>query len=310
MTKRLFAIIFALISTTFASAQEYSLHWISSPSVDSTSQIWFRKQIVHSKKIKQAFVCIATTGYADLYINARNASRNYLQPYRELYSSYPVSQTYEITRFSNRDTTTIAVWYSPAYPHINPHQISATYYGTYEDGTRFSYITDESWLCRPASSHLNAYGLETTDGRIERNLWKSNHIDDIALWTCSTKQPISSAEHPRSTNHTTNIIGEIIDYRYFDTDKDTTTYDFGNGFIGFVRLTLRGAKKGERIIANGMEYICSGKLDEQAYCRFTTMPVRKLTIYGDRGFRTDHIVNVEGINIATVTNCKNLQTAN
>ena len=112
--RRILVIISCMLSTLMAMAQEYNLRWISSPSVDSTAQIWFRNQYVHHKKIKKAYVCIATTGYADLYINRRNASRNYLAPYRQPYSDYPVSTTYDITRFSRPDTTTIAVWYSPS----------------------------------------------------------------------------------------------------------------------------------------------------------------------------------------------------
>lgn len=295
--RRLLVIISCILSTLMAMAQEYNLRWISSPSVDSTAQIWFRNQYVHHKKIKKAYVCIATTGYADLYINRRNASCNYLAPYRQPYSDYPVSTTYDITRFSRPDTTTIAVWYSPSYPHINNRQLSLIYYGTYQDGSSFSFASDDSWLCRPSCSQFNSKGSETIDGRIDKNEWKANQINDLALWQGCKKQSISSSEYPHSTDNHTNTIESIIPYRYFDIEKDTITYDFGLGFIGFARVTLRGARKGERIFIGDMEYICSGQLDEQACLRFTTMPVRKLTIYGDKKFRTDHIVNVEGISI-------------
>lgn len=295
--RRLLVIISCMLSTLMAMAQEYNLRWISSPSVDSTAQIWFRNQYVHHKKIKKAYVCIATTGYADLYINRRNASCNYLAPYRQPYSDYPVSTTYDITRFSRPDTTTIAVWYSPSYPHINNRQLSLIYYGTYQDGSSFSFASDDSWLCRPSCSQFNSKGSETIDGRIDKNEWKANQINDLALWQGCKKQPISSSEYPHSTDNHTNTIESIIPYRYFDIEKDTITYVFGLGFIGFARVTLRGARKGERIFIGDMEYICSGQLDEQACLRFTTMPVRELTIYGDKKFRADHIVNVEGISI-------------
>ena len=295
--RRILVIISCMLSTFMAMAQEYNLRWISSPCVDSTAQIWFRNQYVHHKKIKKAYVCIATTGYADLYINRRNASRNYLAPYRQPYSDYPVSTTYDITRFSRPDTTTIAVWYSPSYPHINNRQLSLIYYGTYQDGSSFSFASDESWLCRPSCSQFNSKGSETIDGRIDKNEWKANQINDLALWQGCKKQPISSSEYPHSTDNLNNTIESIIPYRYFDIEKDTITYDFGLGLIGFARVTLRGARKGERIFIGDMEYICSGQLDEQACLRFTTMPVRKLTIYGDNKFRADHIVNVEGISI-------------
>ena len=241
--RRILVIISCMLSTLIAMAQEYNLRWISSPCVDSTAQIWFRNQYVHHKKIKKAYVCIATTGYADLYINRRNASCNYLAPYRQPYSDYPVSTTYDITRFSRPDTTTIAVWYSPSYPHINNRQLSLIYYGTYQDGSSFSFVSDESWLCRPSCSQFNSKGSETIDGKIDKNEWKANQINDLALWQGCKKQPISSSEYPHSTDNLNNTIESIIPYRYFDIEKDTITYDFGLGFIGFARVTLRGDRK-------------------------------------------------------------------
>lgn len=299
MTKQLLTSLLFLTLATIAAAQEFSLHWISSPQPDSTSQLWFRKQIVKSRHPKKAYISIATTGYADLYVNGRNVSRNVMTPYREAYSSHTASVTYDVTRFVHSDTITLAVWYSPSYPHITDKQMSAVFYGTYHDGTSFSYFSDRSWLCRQAPTRLNSKGGETIDGRQDRTLWKSNSMYSPALWTGCESVATSESDWTRQTERTVSTIGEVANYRYFDLEKDTITYDFGNGYQGWLRITLRNAKRGERIFFGNMEYICNGKLDEQACMRFTTDYIRKPTVFGNKKFNTDHITNVEGISIVT-----------
>lgn len=297
MTKQLLTSILFLLLATAAVAQEFSLHWISSPQPDSTSQLWFRKQIIKSERPKKAFVCIATTGYADLYVNGRNVSRNVMTPYREAFSSYTASATYDITRFIHSDTITLAVWYSPSYPYITEKQLSAMFYGTYDDGTPFSYFSDRSWLCCQAPAFLNSKGGETIDGRQDRTLWKSNSDYSLALWTGCESVETSDNDWNGQAGQTVSTIGEVINYRYFDNKKDTITYDFGNGLHGWLRITLRDAKRGEHIYFGNMEYICNGKLDEQACMRFTTDYIRKPVICGDRRFKPDQITNVEGLSI-------------
>ena len=292
----LIAILY-MFTSSVATAQEYSLHWISSPVPDSTSQLWFRKQIVCGKRPKKAYVCICTTGYADLYVNGRNASRFVMTPCREPYSSHTASATHDISRFIHSDTITLAVWYSPSFPHPTKRQISVICYGTYTDGTPFAWFSDRSWLCRQSPAILNAKGGETIDGRQDTRLWKSDKDYSPALWTgCESTEP-SAVEWTEQKEDRVAKIAEVMEYRYFDIEKDTITYDFGNGFYGWLRLTLRNATKGEKICFGNMEYICNGKLDEQACMRFTTEYIRKPSIYGDRRFRPKHITNAEGINI-------------
>lgn len=299
MTKHILTATLLLLLATVAAAQEFSLHWISSTQPDSTSQLWFRKQIVKSGHPKKAYICIATTGYAELYVNGRNVSRNVMTPYREAFTSHTVTATYDVTRFTHSDTITLAVWYSPSYPHLTDKQISAVFYGTCSDGTPFSYFSDRSWLCRQAPASFNTKGGETIDGRQDKTLWKSNSDYSPALWTGCESVATSDSDWKRQTEQTVSTIGEVINYRYFDIEKDTITYDFDKGLHGWLRITLRNAKHGGRIFFGNMEYICNGKLDEQACMRFTTEYIRKPVVYGDRRFKPGHITNVEGISIVT-----------
>lgn len=74
-------------------------------------------------------------------------------------------------------------------------------------------------------------------------------------------------------------------------------YDFDRFFQGSVRITLREAKKGERLEINGLVYICSGEMDEQAFRRLSTSQQKTITIKGDRHFRKSQIQKIEGLEI-------------
>lgn len=90
-------------------------------------------------------------------------------------------------------------------------------------------------------------------------------------------------------------VRQILSPRFFDRTDRSITYDFSPGFYGFVRVTLRGCQRGEQIYINGMEYICSGEMDEQAYCRFTARYMRRITITGDRHFNPEQVQEVEAV---------------
>ena len=93
-------------------------------------------------------------------------------------------------------------------------------------------------------------------------------------------------------------MNNISSYNYFDLRDDTIVYDFGNGFVGWVRVTFRDAVRGTHVWIGNNEYICNGTTDEQAYPKFTLTGNRKVIVHGDSNFRPEHIVNIEAINIS------------
>ena len=104
--------------------------------------------------------------------------------------------------------------------------------------------------------------------------------------------------HPFSYNPLTdNAVRtyKILRPRYFDPAYRSIAYNFAPGFYGFVRVTLRGCKRGERIRIGNLVYICSGEMDEQAFCRFTHQYARQIVISGDRHFNPDQIQDVEAL---------------
>ena len=74
-------------------------------------------------------------------------------------------------------------------------------------------------------------------------------------------------------------------------------YDFGQPVEGWVRITMRGMKKGEVIEVNGLRYICKGGTDDQACRRFTTSPSGVARITLPAGRSRSNISRVEAISV-------------
>ena len=137
-------------------AQGFQPHWIGYPDVDSTAQIWFRQTYLCEGRPQFAMLEVVTTGYFDLYVNGYNVSTDVRMPFRkQAFNDRPISLCFDITRFLRPDSNTIAVWYSPSYPHIQPRQVAISYYGRDAENRPFSLVSDSNWLCRKANVRLD-----------------------------------------------------------------------------------------------------------------------------------------------------------
>ena len=279
-------------------AQGFQPNWISYPDVDSTAQIWFRQTYLCEGRPQFAMLEVVTTGYFDLYVNGYNVSTDVRMPFREeAFNDQPISLCFDITRFLRPDSNTIAVWYSPSYPHIQPRQVAISYYGRNAENLPFSFISDKNWLCRKANVQLNATNDEILHAPdYSQTQWKA---DDFAP-ACWQGTSYSSADNSqridyRRVAYMAERVTKILTPAYYVTEGDTTCYEFDTGFHGYVRVTLRDANTEEYLNINGLSYQCNGEMDEQAYRKFTRRTFRNIWITGDQYFRNSQIQRIEGI---------------
>ena len=281
-----------------ASAQTFSTPWISYPTPDSTSQVWFRQTYPAKGHPEQASITITSTGNFDLFVNQYNVSTDVLIPYRDEATDNPIAITYDVTRFLRNGENTIAVWYAPSYPHITDRQIAVSFYGRSKYGQPFSYVSDGDWICRQSNHSITTDGNESIDANSYPLRWKSNDID-AACWL--TAAPASDNQSEATTTlqsfYTGKRVSKILNPNYFDIEGDSVIYDFGTAFKGWIRVTIRNAKEGERINIGGLEYICNGNIDEQACRKFSIAECRRVIICGDEKFKLEQIQKVEGIAI-------------
>ena len=195
----------ATAAASTATAGDFDCRWLSHPTPDDTSHVWFSRTIVTSEKDmpRAAYIRVATTGRFVLYVNGRNVSTALFTPDRQKGDTAVAAIAYDVQRFLRTDTNTIALLYCPS---MRTHrQVSVCFYGIAADSSHFAVSgTDRpsfalngnaGWLCRHADTWQTHDGGEA----MNRNLYPYRWTDanqPLALWQAvketSTPQPLTT----------------------------------------------------------------------------------------------------------------------
>ena len=315
-----------VIGMTTASAQTASLGpgEISCTTADSLSDIWFRHTYLTQRRPISATLSVTARGRYRVYVNESNVT----PPLPTDNCHHPVTIDIDVSGYLRSDSNTVAILYHPVGPH--DHQIAVCYYGVGRDGRPFSHNADGGWLCRPvdegsddgidrgytqtvstacwtpvsAPGRLEMEGTKvgSAPGRLEMEGTKAAselRTADSALRKVSTEMgvwPLATLL-PVRVNRVTRVTAP----RYSERTPEGIAYEFVTGFYGFVRLTLRGAKKGETIIIGGRKYTCNGETDEQITTAFEPTYHRRVIVSGDSAFDASQVQRVDGVSLMTTT---------
>ena len=300
MIKRFLILLpFYLLTFLPLTAQEFGMRWFYSSQTDETQQVWFKRSFHMNEPAAKAVLSVASEGRYIVYVNGYNVST-------ELFSDNPggaiAIHDYNIENYLNTGTNTIAIWYSPV--HYTRRQLYSTLSGQWQSGGTFYQGCDEEWRCRGANARTMPDGNEEIDGARYVKDWKNYDWQD-EQFMFSKWQPASVA---------TNLQPAIITFSHHDATGcqmqrilkrakvsqmgQTVVYDFGKHVEGWVRVTLRGMKKGEVVLVNGLRYVCKGGSDDQACRRFTTNMAGVARITLPAGRSRSNITRVESISIS------------
>lgn len=315
-----------VIGMTTASAQTASLGpgEISCTTADSLSDIWFRHTYLTQRRPISATLSVTARGRYRVYVNESNVTPSL--PTDNCH--HPVTIDIDVSGYLRSDSNTVAILYHPVGPH--DHQIAVCYYGVGRDGRPFGHNADGGWLCRPvdegsgdgidrgytqtvstacwtpvsAPGRLEIEGTTagSTPGRVEiegrtagselRTAGSAQRrvSTEMGMWPLATLLPVR-----------VNRVTRVTAPRYSERTPEGIAYEFVTGFYGFVRLTLRGAKKGETIIIGGRQYICNGETDEQITTAFEPTYHRRVIVSGDSAFDPNQVQRVDGVSLMTTT---------
>lgn len=322
-----------VIGMTTASAQTASLGpgEISCTTADSLSDIWFRHTYITQRRPISATLSVTARGRYRVYVNESNVT----PPLPTDNCQRPVTIDIDVSGYLRSDSNTVAILYHPVGPH--DHQIAVCYYGVGRDGRPFGHNADGGWLCRPVDegsgdgidrgytqtvstacwTPVSAPGRLEIDGtkaasepqRLEiegtkaasepRRVEIEGRTADSELRRVSTEMgvwPLATLL-PVRVNRVTRVTAP----RYSERTPEGIAYEFVTGFYGFVRLTLRGAKKGETIIIGGRKYTCNGETDEQITTAFEPTYHRRVIVSGDSAFDASQVQRVDGVSLMTTT---------
>lgn len=322
-----------VIGMTTASAQTASLGpgEISCTTADSLSDIWFRHTYLTQRRPISATLSVTARGRYRVYVNESNVT----PPLPTDNCHHPVTIDIDVSGYLRSDSNTVAILYHPVGPH--DHQIAVCYYGVGRDGRPFGHNADGGWLCRPVDEG-SGDGIDrgytqtvstacwtpvSAPGRLEieeakaasepRRVEINGRTADSALRTAGSElRKTDSALRRVSTDMgvwplatllpvRVNRVTRVTAPRYSERTPEGIAYEFVTGFYGFVRLTLRGAKKGETIIIGGRKYTCNGETDEQITTAFEPTYHRRVIVSGDSAFDASQVQRVDGVSLMTTT---------
>ena len=211
----------ATAAASTATTGDFDCRWLSHPTPDDTSHVWFSRTIVTSEKDmpRAAYIRVATTGRFVLYVNGRNVSTALFTPDRQKGDTAVAAIAYDVQRFLRTDTNTIALLYCPSMR--TRRQMSVCFYGIAADSSHFAVSgTDRpcfalngnaGWLCRHADTWQTHDGGEAMNRNLYPHRWTDAN-QPIALWKAveesSTPQHNNiSPQHLTTTphNHTTYL---------------------------------------------------------------------------------------------------------
>lgn len=301
-----------VIGMTTASAQTASLGpgEISCATADSLSDIWFRHTYLTQRRPISATLSVTARGRYRVYVNESNVT----PPLPTDNCHHPVTIDIDVSGYLRSDSNTVAILYHPVDPH--DHQIAVCYYGVGRDGRPFGHNADGGWLCRPVDegsgdgidrgytqtvstacwTPVSAPGrLEIEGTKAASELRKTDSAlrrvsTEMGVWPLATLLPVR-----------VNRVTRVTAPRYSERTPEGIAYEFVTGFYGFVRLTLRGAKKGETIIIGGRKYTCNGETDEQITTAFEPTYHRRVIVSGDSAFDASQVQRVDGVSLMTTT---------
>ncbi len=294
-TRTFFLILSSLFFCTTSNARNFNTHWIYAPQSDSLSHVWFRRAYPCDGKPMQASITVASTGYFKLYVNECNVSTASFHPLRHNGDSTAVAIEFDVTPYLRRDTNVIAIIYSPPTPSASHRQISVNFNGTSHQGDKFCHTSDDSWICRRANSRMTVDGGEAIDGRGHDPSWKAATCTSAALWLNAEKHhgDMSQDLPTSSTSHHAWKTTKVTSLSYLRISQNPILLYLANSFWGFVRITIRGARRGERMRIGNVQYTCRGELDEQAFPQFSLSSLSTVSITGDRLFKPSQVTDID-----------------
>lgn len=213
----------------------------------------FKKEFRITKKIKSATLCASARGVYEASVNGKRVGEYVLAPGWTVYERHIQMQEYDVTGLLAEDNTIVLMlakgWYLGRitrksdwnntgfdYPYARECAVIAELHVLYEDGTRETVITDESW--------------ETAESNIRFCDFYDGEIYD------ATFEPVFNGKAVIADNNDRSVlvpqIGEEITEQerikpvaLIRTPEGDTVIDFGQNLTGYLEFTVNAAKGDE-----------------------------------------------------------------
>jgi alpha-L-rhamnosidase len=277
--------------TTFTTGLQDAALWqgafISAEGTDegaSSKGTCLRKNFVLEKSVRKAYALSTALGLYRLYLNGKRVGTDVFTPGWTSYNNRLLYQIYDVTGLLSKGTNAAGMILGPGwYKGEVAFRGDRNLYGKrtagslmlvveYDDGTRQTVATNESW--KGAGSPLlysEIYHGETYDARLYDGAWATAEFDD------SEWKKTETVSYPRAklipqpgcrvTEHERFPAQKII-----TTPEGDTVIDFGQNLAGWVEFRA-AAPRGTKL-----EFICFETLDSKGNVYLANLRSAKQTI--------------------------------
>ena len=288
LTRHFFPLLlFLLLPISITKAEGYA--FLCHPTAEKGEEVLFHSVLTTGKLPDKAMMHIATTGFVLVYVNGRIAMTETVWPYRPEKRQGKASREIDIREFLSIGRNVISVWYAPCITSWSTQNNTSSNAGR-ETGGQISVAittvtdgkkevrcnTEKDWLCTIAAGKLTEKG-ENFDATAYQKDWKEFIFGFSPAWIGAEKAMPSAADFCDIPNTSLRACKTFETISIFQ-GNDTTRCYFPMEAEGQIRLTIRGAKKGQKIAVNDMQYRCLGIDDEQFITRFSTYKTDSLII--------------------------------
>jgi len=220
-----------------------------------TRRSWMGRKVFHvAQPVGKAIVYATARGIYELSLNGQRIGRDLLTPHHLPNDRYQY-QAYDVTSLIRAGANCLGVLTGGGfYSSIGHSGLTAgapLFLAQLElsdgEGSRRTIVSDASWkVCpSPLLEDSPQYG-ERYDARLEQAGWNAPEFDDSG-WVPARTEDIPAHLEPQECE-TVQVAGEIPGCRLPDSEPGRKVFDFGINSSGRLRLTIRHAEPGQRII--------------------------------------------------------------
>jgi alpha-L-rhamnosidase len=221
---------------------------------------FLRKPFVLDKRVKRATVYASALGNYELYLNGRQVGDAYFTPGWTDYQTRVYYNTFDVTEQVKKGFNVLGGvladgWYSGyvGFGRMRDHygenpRFAAQLCVEYADGSTKTLVTDGTWKAATGPILEGDFLMgEMYDARREIPGWSTADFDDGHWQPVDVTEsiPAKIESYPAVLVHE---FQEIKPVRMTEPQPGACVYDMGTNFAGFVRLQVRNARPGQKIV--------------------------------------------------------------
>jgi alpha-L-rhamnosidase len=220
-----------------------------------------RRRFTLAERPLRARAYASARGLYELRVNGRRVGEAELAPGWTEYRRRVLYQTYDVTELLQQGENVIGAvladgWWS-GYVGFDPRR-PARHYGDapqlivqlvvdFAGGSRWMVVTDGGWRERPGPiRYADLLMGERHDAREQLPGWDRPGYDD-GDWTTAVVVDRDTSVLCAASDRPVKVIEELAPVSFWRGGDDRFIADLGQNIVGRVRLTIRGAPRGQRV---------------------------------------------------------------